>query len=61
MNNKRSQSDSSEKAESFGEIISLTAKESEQFVRTLFQPSKPNAVLKKAAKQYEKFFEKLSG
>lgn len=34
------------------EIITLTAAESEHFVKTLLRPSKPNAALKKAVKQY---------
>ena len=39
------------------EIISLTAKESELFVDTLLNESKPNVALKKAAKRYRTFIE----
>lgn len=35
------------------EIITLTAKESEHFVKALLGPSKPNAALKKAVKRYQ--------
>src|SRR3990167_5999908 len=37
------------------DIITLTVKESENFIQTLLNPPKPNAALKKAARRYKKF------
>ncbi|EKD77875.1 MAG: hypothetical protein ACD_42C00140G0002 [uncultured bacterium] len=36
-------------------IITLTVKDSENFVRILLNPPKPNVALKKAAQRYKKF------
>lgn len=37
------------------EILTLTMKESENFVHTLLNPPKPNTALKNAVKRYRKF------
>ena len=37
------------------EIITLTARESKDFVNSLLNPPEPNAALKKAAKRYHAF------
>ena len=38
------------------EVISLTAKESENFVNALLNPPKPNTALKRAMKRHSKLF-----
>lgn len=38
------------------EVITLTARESENFVNALMNPPDPNLSLKKAAKRHRKFF-----